>query len=339
MTVNVEAVNYTQKNARNFLRVCRAVAVGTPQLDRRTAAERFGYDEAARILKASTAATPLSELPEFAAAANAWLRSLKNSAFDALTRFMVQVPRRSQVSVMTATAGEETEGRAKALRRLGINPGSFTEKKAVAFYITTKEVANAPDFDLGAMDVELREAVALATDTPFLTILKSGVSGIASTGNFDVDMRALFASVPRGALSRPVFIGASNVRDDLSLTPDVQSRSGRLPVAGGEATALDIPFVTSDALNAGELILADASRIAFWQDPMDVTAAEHASIEMDNDPSQASTSPPAPSTMVNLWQTNSVGFMTERRFAAQKLTSNCVGMLTGIGQGSPAVVW
>jgi hypothetical protein len=339
------ATNYADLHDRSgraltFLKICRSLMLADVRYGgAAVAAARLDYPDAERILRAAVAGTQLSELPDYIAISTAWTGQIRNSAFDFLSRYMKQVPRRSRTGLMTAVGSTEVEGAAKSLSKLTLEFGSLTELKCVAFVIASRETVQADDFSLTVLGDELRGAVRAATDPSFVTALESGATSVTATGVFEEDMRALLALVTRGADSRPVFIGGKGVRDQASLQAEVQRTDTRLPIVGGEATLLGLPYVTSDALADGELLLVDASRIAYWDDGIAVSMAEHASLQMDSDPTQSSISPPAATTVVNLWQTDNVGFRAERRFAVKKLTTTCVGKLAGLGEQSPVVNW
>lgn len=306
------------------------------------AAARLGYDDVETVLKGAVASTNLSEFQTFIAASTAWARSRRNSAFDTAARLMTPVPRRTRTALFSALeGGTETEGAATILRRLNFDFGSMTERKVAAIVAGSEEALTAEDFELAVLDAELSAAVVAATDGAFIPLLESGVSPITATTNFRSDMRNLLAAVQRGQDSRLMFILGTGARDELSLAPEVQRRGGKLPVSNGDGSVLDIPCVTSDGLDAGEILLVDCSQVTFWADPIRLTTTRQASLQMSDAPTMNSTSPPGITAVdsVSLWQTHSAAVRAMRRFAIKKMTTTAVGKLSGVGTGSPATYW
>lgn len=338
--------SYTQGQraaaARDFIDLARAIMCA----DVRTggpagAAERHGAAEDVLDVLRSVGAAPLLQLGDYAAMQSAWLATLRNSAFDVMLPAMARVPRLTRGGLVTLiTGGAPAEGAGKLLSSLDLIANGITPQKAAAIVIGSRELIDAPDFPLGALNTELGNAVALATDQRFITALLAGATSIASTGTAVHDLALLLESVPRGASSRPFFVGGVSTRDQASLITESLGRSARLPVAGG-GSLLDIPFVTSDALTSTTLVLADASRVAAFDDGLVLDRADHASLHLADTQTQSSTSPPTEAAdLLSLWQTNSVALRGERTFGIRKLESAAVAQLTAIewlapGQSPP----
>ena len=334
--------NHNQNRARTFTQIARCFALGGSIGGARREADKLGLVDAGEIMKAATAAVPLAEAGTYAAVSAAWLTSLRNTASSAILAASVGVPRMVRAGIVTQIeASGVAEGAAKSVNTFQLTPDSIPALKAATIVVMTRELAESPDFPTQTLDRELRAGVTAATDGALLTSLLSGATSISATGTFEDDARALLAAVPRGEGSRPIFIGGTTARDEASLVPESQRRPGRLPVAGGAATLLDLPFFSSSALDAGTLALVDASAIVSFDEGIRVDGTTQASLEMDTDPGQLSTSPPteATSAVVSLWQTNSVGVRAERRFGALLMRDDAIAQLTGLGQGSPTVNW
>ena len=78
-------------------------------------------------------------------------------------------------------------------------------------------------------------------------------------------------------------------------------------------------------LNANDIYFADEGGIA-------VDMSREASLEMDNAPSHDSTTP-TESSLVSLWQTNSVGFRAERTLNWARRRAEAVQVLRDVAWG------
>ena len=79
-------------------------------------------------------------------------------------------------------------------------------------------------------------------------------------------------------------------------------------------------------INASQIWLADEGGI-------DVRASDQASIEMDDAPTNASATTPVETTMVSMFQTNSVAFLAERTINWARARESAVQYLTGVTWG------
>jgi hypothetical protein len=84
-----------------------------------------------------------------------------------------------------------------------------------------------------------------------------------------------------------------------------------------------ITVLVSDAVTAGQVILADASGIAAASGDIGLQEFTEGSLQFDSAPD----SPPSASTnIVSLWQMNFVGIRVERYFVAARLRSDAVAV-------------
>lgn len=224
------------------------------------------------------------------------------------------------------------EGKAKPLTSFDFARTTLEPLKAANIAVLTEEIirdgsANSETLVRDA----LRDALAARIDTDFIDPANAGTAGVkpasitngltkvdaSGTGDADdirLDLRSLFA----------VYDAASNPASSLVLimrTGDARAAGmmtnalGQLEfpgvgVNGGEL--LRTPVITSNFVPAGFVVAVNASDIYFADEGgIAVDMSREASLEMDSAPSHDSVTP-TESTLVSLWQTNSVGFRAER---------------------------
>ncbi len=170
-----------------------------------------------------------------------------------------------------------------------------------------------------------------------------GVSGIGSSGNtidhVNDDIRAIMSTfiAANNPPQQGVWIMSATTALSLSLMqnalgqkafPDITMNGGTfagLPVIVSEY----VPIVTAGA----DVVLANASDIYFGDDgDIAVDMSREASLQMDSAPTNDTATPTATS-LVSLWQTNSVGFRAERTLNWSKRRTSAVAMLTGVNWG------
>jgi hypothetical protein len=84
------------------------------------------------------------------------------------------------------------------------------------------------------------------------------------------------------------------------------------------------------------VVLVNASDIYFADEGgIEVDMSMEASLQMLDNPTQATDSPPVPTTSVSLWQTNSVGFRAERTLNWARRRTEGVAVLDGVHWGEP----
>jgi hypothetical protein len=81
-------------------------------------------------------------------------------------------------------------------------------------------------------------------------------------------------------------------------------------------------------VNASDIYFADDGEVA-------VDMSQEASLQMLDNPTNASDSPPVATSLVSLWQTNSVGFRAERTLNWARRRASAVAVLSGTHWGEP----
>ncbi len=317
------------RRAADFVGLIRALAGSTLRgVPPATLAERAGDHNVAQILKAAAPSANLTDLPDVAAMASAFVGTMRgSSALDAvLAGGAIRVPWQSRVGLLTfAGGGVPGQGKAKPVGRVQVLPDDMEESKAVALAVLSEQLLTAADYPASSVQAELAGALANAQDVPFVAHLTSGIVATPSTGDIETDVYTALGSITRGSASRLVWLGGPSVHDQWSAMP-----ADATPRALGNLTRCDA--VTTDSL-----LLVDAGQVAISDGGVMPDTARHASIELDDDPAGAADSPPAAAQLVSLWQTNSVAVRLERALRYRRLRSTAViSGVNWLATGSPA---
>lgn len=229
------------------------------------------------------------------------------------------------------------EGQAKPLTKAGFERTTFEPLKVANIAALTKEsiAFSNPDSALLIRD-ELSKALITTIDTDFINPLKGAVAGVSPASILNGATAIVSSGVTvediRNDLNRllSVFILARNplssavyIMDTLSAMYLSGLRSSdlggelefpNLTIAGG--TIRGIPVLVSDYVpqdTSGSLIaLVNANDIFYADGAIMVDASEYASLEMSDTPTHNSTTPTGATSMVSMWQTNSVAFRAEK---------------------------
>ena len=178
---------------------------------------------------------------------------------------------------------------------------------------------------------ELRNGVAVATDTSFLSSLYSGVTPVASAGsttaNVLTDLSVLLSALTLGANSRLFFVASSANIAKLMLK--VSSGSGvafpLLAPTGGQILN-GITAIASDALPAGAVLMVDATGLAGNSELPELRAITQGDVQFSTTPDL----PPAASTIWHsMWQHNERALMVERWFGFAQVRTGTVAAISG----------
>ena len=281
------------------------------------------------------------------------------------------VPSLRQVPFRTALLGQTGggqaywvgEGKPKPLTAFDFSRASLDELKVATISVVTEELLrkSSPSADSLLRDA-LASAVAERIDIDFIDPAKAasagvspasitnGVTPIASTGSdadaIRADVRALMATFV--AANNPptsgVWIMSSATALSLSLlvNPLGQPEFPSINMRGG--TFVGLPVIVSEyvptetggspAVTTGFVVLANASDIYFADDGgVQVDVSREASLQMLDNPTNDSVTPTATS-MVSMFQTNSVAFRAERILNWSKRRPSAVAVLDGVAWGA-----
>lgn len=251
------------------------------------------------------------------------------------------------------------EGKPKPLTAFDFNRNTLDELKVATISVVTEELLRKSS---PAADVLLRDALAGAVaervDTDFIDPSKSasagvspasitnGVSAITSSGNdadaIREDVRALMATfvAAKNPPTSGVWIMSSATALALSLmvNPLGQPEFPGINMNGG--TFMGLPVIVSEyfaPVSAGGYVaLVNASDIYFADEGgVMIDVSREASLQMLDNPTNDTVTPTATS-MVSMWQTNSVAFRAERILNWSKRRASAVALLDEVNWGLPA---
>jgi hypothetical protein len=251
------------------------------------------------------------------------------------------------------------ESQAKPLTSFTFGSTSLTPLKVANIAVTTMELLrdSSPSAETLVRD-SLAGALRERMDIDFIAPTKSastgvspasitnGISQSASSGNQANAVRQDIATLMESFITNNnpptsgVFVMKATTAMRLSLLrnglssakefPDINLNGGMLeglPVITSEHVPEDTYGTFVTLVNAGDIYFADEGEIA-------VDMSQEASLEMkDSGLSQAADSPPGATSVVSLWQTNSVGFRAERTINWARRRTEGVAVLDGVHWG------
>lgn len=268
----------------------------------------------------------------YATIAQGFVNSLSNaSAFDGMLSAMVPVPLMTgsvgAVSV-GATAYSLGEASAKPISKLTIVGQNQNPQKAHCCVVVTQELARAAGPQaIQLIGRELRNAVAVTTDTQFLAALVTGLSAFTSTASTAEAVRAdlanLLRSITIGAQSKLFIITTSLITKMWSMLTDQHGVSAfpNLTPLGGSINGITV--LVSDAVTAGQVILADASGIAAASGDVTLNEYREGMFQGESAPDSPIT---ASTSFQSLWAMNFTAIVVERFFLAVRLRSDAVAL-------------
>lgn len=273
------------------------------------------------------------------------------------------VPSLRRVPFRTALIGQTSggdgywvgEGQAKPLTKFDFSRTVIEPTKVANIAVVTEETLrnSSPSAELIVRD-QLAAALRERLDIDFINPAKAavagvspasilnGVTGIASSGNTADDVRADIAAL-FGA-----FIAANNAPTSgvwimqattalalgMMVNPLGQFEFPGVSMTGGTLQGLLV--IVSQHVPAGIVALVNASDIYLADEGgITVDMSREASLQMDNAPTMNSTTPTGTS-VVSMFQTNSVAFRAEREVGWARRRADAVAYLTGVAWGAPA---
>jgi HK97 family phage major capsid protein/HK97 family phage prohead protease len=253
----------------------------------------------------------------------------------------------------TATGYWVGEGAAKPVTSMTGARTTLEPLKAATIAVVTEEVLrdSSPSAEMIVRD-EIAAAIRERLDTDFIDPAKAasagvspasitnGITPIASAGatadDVREDIQALFTSfiADNNAPTSGVFIMPATIALALSLmqNPLGQAEFPGISMNGG--TLFGLPVIVSEyvpTITGGSYVaLVNAQDIYFADEGgVMVDMSREASLQMDNAPTMTSSSPTGTS-VVSLWQTNSVGFRAERTLNWARRRDSGVAVLSGV---------
>lgn len=248
------------------------------------------------------------------------------------------------------------EGKAKPLTSLGYERNILDIFKVANIAVVTEELLrrSTPAAE-GLIRDNLADAIAARLDTDFVNPAKAAVAGISPAsitngltavvsvgGDADAiraDVRALMATfiAAQNAPTAGVWIMGTLTALGLSMmvNPLGQPEFPGISMTGG--TFNGMPVIVSDYIGAGVVVLANASDIYLADEGgVQVDMSREASLEMADNPAHNSDTPTGATSLVSMFQTNSVAFRVERYINWARRRPSAVAILTGATWGEPS---
>ena len=203
-------------------------------------------------------------------------------------------------------------------------------QKAHCIVVITEELARTPISEaVQLIGRELRQAVALATDTQFISTITTGLSITTSTGptaeSVRTDISNLLNSITTGQDSKLFIITTPLIAKMWSMLTSGRGESAFPELGPSGGLINEIPVLVSDGVPTGQVVLVDASGIAASAGEAVLQHMRQATLQMDSSPNSP---PTASTTFINLWQSNLVAVIVERFFCALKLRSDAVAVVS-----------
>ena len=247
---------------------------------------------------------------------------------------MKRVPFRVNVGASTVaiTGATVPEQMVKAVSRLTLAGTTIDQIKAVAQLVVTAELAKFGSTAAGNLfATELSNAIAVATDTEFVTILTASATTATSGGTtaegIRHDLRVLLGKITTSSRSQLFLLTTGTIAKALSVlhTSDGAAAFPGVTYRGGEVGGITV--IVSDGVPSGVMLLADAQQIAAASETIRLDSSTEADVQHDTAPDSPST---ASTSLQSLWQSNKVALKAERYFGVEKLTTTNVAVVTGV---------
>jgi HK97 family phage major capsid protein len=245
------------------------------------------------------------------------------------------------------------EGKPKPLTSWSYSRTTLTPLKVANIAVLTEELIrdSSPAADMLVRD-ELVEALRERLDTDFIDPAKAASSGVSpasitngaphgagsGTGDAD-DVRADIRSLLNEYITanNPPTSGVLLMRSGLALALSLMTNAlgqrefADITMNGG--VLLGIPVITSEYVPAGVVVMVNANDIYFADEGgFSIDLSREASLQMLDNPTNDSVTPTATS-LVSMFQTNSVAFRAERALNWARRRSTAVAYLTGVAWG------
>lgn len=274
-----------------------------------------------------------SSLGIYPQAIAAFLDSLRNvGAFDTMLPAMRRVPLRSRAAVTTVGLSGTTIGAAMVtpISSLSLDGKQIPERKAVALLTATDELLERSGVAIDLFGRELRLAVAVETDSEFISLITDSVSPITSSGGTAVailqDLAAALDAIDTTSASELfVLIPARTAKAWSTKTGGVGAIAfpGMTP-KGGEICGMQA--IVTDGVADGDMVVVDAYQIAAAAGTLEIDTSSQASLQFDTAPD----SPAAAATVFqSLFQIGATALKAVRWFGAERLGDNAVAVVTG----------
>ncbi len=250
------------------------------------------------------------------------------------------------------------QGKAKPLTAFDFDRTVLQPLKVANIAVLTEEVIrdSSPSAEAIIRD-ELVRALRERLDIDFIDPAKTasagvspasitnGASSVGSSGNDDDAVRADIAALmaifiaANNAPTSGVWIMSATTALALGLMVNALGQPAFPTVNMNGGTLFGMPVITSEYVTSdtagGTVILANAADIYLADEGgFEVAMSREASLQMDDAPTQSSVASVTATSVVSMFQTNSVAFRAERTINWARRRSASVAYLTGVNWGA-----
>jgi hypothetical protein len=259
---------------------------------------------------------------------------------DAMQPFTVAMPNFLGRFVLMASVAAATvsEGAGKPVRRLSYSTNEADPAKGVAMVALTREVAMEAEIQRTVRQ-ELQRSIAQWTDGLLLTACAANSADSTTvSGSFQdwVDDLHELLQIVKGSSSSNLFLVVS---PDLAKAICAQGLTAGLNLDWRGFDIAGVRVMPSDAQGSASMTLIDARQVAMRLGQVSLRSSDEGSVEMDTAPSGTSSTSVQSSTLVSLFQTNTVAIMAERSATIEAITTHACATMTnvtlGVTDGSP----
>lgn len=258
--------------------------------------------------------------------------------FDGCLPDFRSAPLHTALRIITGhgTAHAVNEATAKPVTRLEAARQTLQERKITALIVLTEELlrfAGSSGQDL--LQAAMLTSIAVATDAVFVPVLIAAAAGGVSLGpdSRDVldDLRRALVRISTGIDSR-LHVGVGvDVAKRLSVMPNAVGSRAFPEMSPGGGMLGGMPAHVTEALTDSVLVV-DAAAYAGSSLGIELRTGRQAAIEVADDPTNNSGTP-VETTLVSMFQTNSVALLAERAFAFEPIRTPNVAKITGVQWG------
>lgn len=216
---------------------------------------------------------------------------------------------RTLIPTSPITAQKTPEGTSVTVNKVSLNASSLAPLRVAGLVVATNECLETPE-GAASIEVELREAITLATDFEFLELLASGAGYTGGmSGGLTADIGDLLSKVNTTGYASLVLVVTPEVANSMATRP--AEFPDMSPVGG---TAAGIETVVSAGCPG--MMLIDSRAIMTGADEFKLRFSESAIVEMDDEPSM-DTEPTGPTgARISCFQADCTAVIGERSFGA-----------------------
>jgi hypothetical protein len=259
---------------------------------------------------------------------------------DAMQPFTVAMPAYQGRFVLMAsvTAATVSEGAGKPVRRLSYSTNEADPAKGTAMVALTREVAMEAEIQRTVRQ-ELQRSISQWTDALLLSACAANSADSTTvSGSFQdwVDDLHELLQIVKGSSSSNLFLVVS---PDLAKAICAQGLTAGLNLDWRGFDIAGVRVMPSDAQGSASMTLIDARQVAMRLGQVSLRSSDEGSVEMDTAPSATSSTSVQSSTLVSLFQTNTVAILAERSATIEAITTHACATMTsvtlGVTDGSP----